>query len=154
MAKNLMEALAELGSKEAQDKALADIQAKADALVEEAGATVGKLDDPDATHTWDKGVLTKIERGVIPGTPDPDPDFVPNVIDPDDPDQVAFGIWLESIGKLDVFINKEKGWGILWDQWMTKTPVEKQKHWDRLQEEIKEAIDRDEVDNFWCRNIL
>ena len=44
--------------------------------------------------------------------------------------------------------------GILWDQWMTKTPVEKQKHWDRLQEEIKEAIDRDEVDNFWCRNIL
>jgi len=47
--------------------------------------------------------------------------------------------------------------GILWDQWMAKTPVEKQKHWDRLQEEIKEAIERDkkfnhclqkEVDNF------
>ena len=114
-----MEALAELGSKEAQDKALADMQAKADALVEEAGATVGKLDDPDATHTWDKGVLTKIERGVT-GTPDPD--FVPNVIDPDDPDQVAFGIWLESIGKLDVFINKEKGWGILWDQWNGGNP--------------------------------
>lgn len=58
-----MEHLGALETKEAQDKALADIQAKAEALVEEAGATVGKSDDPDATHFWDQGVLTKIERG-------------------------------------------------------------------------------------------
>jgi len=120
-----MEHLGALKTKEAQDEALADIQAKADALVEEAGATVGKPDDPDATHTWDAGVLTKIERGVT-GTPDPD--FVPNVIDPDDPNQVEFGIWLESIGKLDVFINKEKGWSILWDTWRGGDPLTQSEH--------------------------
>ena len=47
--------------------------------------------------------------------------------------------------------------GILWDNFMTKSPVEKQKEWDRLQETINEAIERDkkfnhclqkEVDNF------
>ena len=65
-----MEALAELAegrtaeeAKRLQDEALADIQAKATAAVEEAGATVGESGDPDATHTWDQGNLTKIESG-------------------------------------------------------------------------------------------
>ena len=47
--------------------------------------------------------------------------------------------------------------GILWDNFMTKSPAEKQKEWDQLQETINEAIERDkkfnhclqkEVDNF------
>ena len=85
MAETLMEALAELAegrtaeeAKRLQDEALADIQAKATAAVEEAGATIGESDDPDATHTWDQGNLTKIESG--------ETDIVvPNTIDPTDP---------------------------------------------------------------------
>ena len=47
--------------------------------------------------------------------------------------------------------------GILWDNFMAKSPAEKQKEWDQLQETINEAIERDkkfnhclqkEVDNF------
>ena len=86
-------------AKAAQDKAIAEIQAKADAAIEEAGAVIG---GEGATHTWDKGVLTKIEP-----SPTSTPTFEPNIIDYSDPDQAGFAAWLESQGLLDTFINKE-----------------------------------------------
>ena len=37
--------------------------------------------------------------------------------------------------------------GILWDQWMAKSPAEKQKEWDYLQEEIVRQIEEDKKYN-------
>jgi len=37
--------------------------------------------------------------------------------------------------------------GILWDQWMAQSPAEKQKEWDRLQEEIVRQIEEDKKYN-------
>ena len=87
-------------AKAAQDKAIAEVQAKADAAIEEAGAVIG---GEGATHTWDKGVLTKIEP-----SPPSTPTFKPNIIDYSDPDQAGFAAWLEGQGLLGPLYSSKK----------------------------------------------
>ena len=102
-------------AKAAQDKAIAEIQAKADAAIQEAGAVIG---GEGATHTWNKGVLTKIE-------PSSTSTLTGDIrkINYDDPNEAAFAAWLEGQGKLQGWLDgTDPQSSVYWDLWEGRDP--------------------------------